>query len=446
MSSAKVFLAVIFAIAAVFGLFRYQQETIVYQENELAAFTGTKEKVRFQALVTKDPQEDNIGKRIVVEPEFVSRGKILLFVEKSLQAGYADRVEIVGVLEEPGMFDNFNYADFLAKDGIYAVMYQPSIQVKEEAAYANILQRTLGGVLFVKGKFREVLHKHLSPPESTILAALLLGDKSLLSDETAEKLNRAGVRHITAISGMHVAVLTIYLVPMFLLLGLWRQQAFYITMAIIIFFVLLTGLQASAVRAGIMGGMLLLGQYLGRVSISWRALLFAATSMLIINPLLLTKDVGFQLSFFAVLGIIVFLPIFQQLTQKIAEGFRNVRDLLGMTLAAQIFTLPILIFNFGQVSVVSFITNILVVPILPFLMGFGFVFLFAGILADSLGFIFSLPISLLLQYVLFVVDFFARLPFAAVQTENLSIFWLALFYLAVAMFYWKFRKRREFLV
>lgn len=438
--SSKGWLAVILMIAAVFGFWRYQEEKTAYQENELAGFVDIKEKVQFEAFVVRDPQETNKGKKVVVQPSFVSQGKILLFTEKSLQVEYADRVDVVGVLQAPGTFDDFNYADFLAKDGIYALMYQPSIQVVEQGAYQNGIQRTFGGVFFVKGKFREVLHKHISPPASTILAALLLGDKSLLSDATAEKLNRAGVRHITAISGMHVAVLTIYLMPLFLFFGLWRQQAFYVTMAIMIFFVLLTGLQASAVRAAIMGGMFLLGQHLGRLNVSWRALVFAAAIMLFINPFLLTKDVGFQLSFLAVLGIIVFLPIFLSLFPKKLLF----RQIIGMTIAAQIFTLPILIFNFGQVSLVSILTNILIVPALPFIMGFGFLFLFAGLFTDSLGFLFSFPISLLLQYVSFVVELFAALPFAAVKTENLSVFWLVLFYLAVALFYWKFRKRQEF--
>lgn len=430
----------ILCIAAVFVLVRYGDLQNEYRHNQLAQVAEETQKVQFTARVVEDVQYTDSGKRAVVQPNFVSSGKILLFLEQGQQIGYADTIEIVGELELPGTFDDFNYAEFLAKDRIYAVMYGPEIQLQEKAAYGNVLERVLGGIFFGKEKLRAVLHEHIVPPQSAILAALLLGDKGLLTDETGERLNRAGVRHITAISGMHVAVLTIYLVPLFIWFGLWRQQAFYIAMAVMIFFVVLTGLQASAVRAGIMGGMFLFGQHIGRLNVSLRALLLAAAGMLIINPMLGTQDVGFQLSFLAVLGIIIFLPIFLSLLPEKLPF----REIMGMTVAAHIFTLPVLVFNFGQISVVSIVTNLLIVPILPFLMGLGFLFLAMGWIAGPLGFIFSLPVSLLLEYVLGIVDFFSQLPFAAVQTENLSLFWLAVFYIAVALFWWKFRKRKEF--
>ena len=115
-----------------------------------------------------------------------------------------------------------------------------------------------------------------------------------------------------------------------------------------------------------------------------------------------------------------------------------------MTIAAQILTLPILIFNFGYVSLVSLVTNVLVVPILPFLLGLGFMFLIGGSLVGLLGLVLSLPVFFLLSYLTFIVDYSSQLPFATVQVENLSVFWLALLYIPIAFFYWKFRKRQEF--
>jgi competence protein ComEC len=164
--------------------------------------------------------------------------------------------------------------------------------------------------------------------------------------------------------------------------------------------------------------------------------------MLMFNPFLLTRDVGFQLSFLAVYGIILFLPIFLALAPKKLLF----REIIGMSLAAQIFTLPILVFNFGQISLVSVVANILIVPLLPFVMGFGFLFLLGGLFGETFGFLFSVPVSLLLAYISFIVDIFAKLPFAAVKTENFSAFWLVPFYLVFGFFYWKFRKKEEFLV
>jgi len=192
-----------------------------------------------------------------------------------------------------------------------------------------------------------------------------LGDKRRLSEELKEKLNIAGVRHITAISGMHIMILSGVLMYLAMALGLWRGQAFYFALIILILFIIMVGLPASAVRAGIMVFFYLLAEKVGRPKSGSRAIVFAATCMLIANPLLLKLDVGFQLSFLAVMGITYLMPLLQKFLK-----FR----LLAMTLSAQVFTLPILIYNFGYVSFAAPITNILIVPLLPFIMGLGFVF------------------------------------------------------------------------
>jgi len=210
-----------------------------------------------------------------------------------------------------------------------------------------------------------------------------------------------------------VAILTATLMSLLLGLGLWRKQAFYITIVLMLLFIVLTGLQASAVRAGIMGGLLLLGQHLGRINISARALAYAASIMLLLNPFLLTRDVGFQLSFLAVLGIIYFSPIISSFLTKIPNTL-HVREIMSMTIAAQILTLPILIVNFGFISLVSILGNLLILPLLPILVGAGFLFFIGGSLWEPLGFILSLPVSLLLTYITYATNrskYLGELPF-----------------------------------
>lgn len=240
-----------------------------------------------------------------------------------------------------------------------------------------------------------------------------------------------------------MAILIMLLMALFLGIGLWRSQAFYLTITFMLFFIMLTGGQPSAIRAGIMGGLFLLGSYIGRMNISLRALVFAGTIMLAFNPLLLLGDVGFQLSFLAVFGIISFAPFLNHVFGKLPNPW-HLREILAMTIAAQVFTLPILIYNFGQVSLVSVLTNILIVPILPFLIALGFLFLLVGTIFSSFAFLLSLPVSFLLHYVTSVVNLFSQFPFAALQIEHLSPIWLMLFYIPLGIFLWKFRSRQEF--
>jgi competence protein ComEC len=286
---------------------------------------------------------------------------------------------------------------------------------------------------------------------------MLLGDKSRIPEDLKEKLNIAGVRHITAISGMHVAILTTILMTLLIGLGLWRGQAFYFTIVLITLFIVMTGLQPSAIRAGIMGGLFLLGQKLGRKSFSPRAIVMAAALMLVVNPLLLLNDVGFQLSFLAMLGIIYLLPIFQNWFRRIPNVFQF-RSILAITLSAQIFTLPILIYNFGYMSLLSPISNVLIVPFLSYIIGFGFLFALVGLLWQPLGWILSLPCWFLLTYITKVINLLSAnwlskfpwllelfpflKPFPCL-TFHIPWFLLIISYLILGFIVWRLKQREK---
>jgi len=201
----------------------------------------------------------------------------------------------------------------------------------------------------------------------------------------------------------------------------------------------MTGLQPSAIRAGIMGGLFLLAQYLGRLNVSSRAIVFAATLMLAHNPSLLKLDVGFQLSFLAMMGIIYLVPIFQNLLHK-APDFLQLKNISIMTISAQVFTLPILIYNFGYFSAIAPLTNVLVVPLLPFIMGLGFVFALSGTILSYFGWFFSLPVWLLLTYLIKIVDWFSGFSFSAFVFE-ISWLWLLISYLILGLFIWRIDKK-----
>jgi len=224
-------------------------------------------------------------------------------------------------------------------------------------------------------------------------------------------------------------------------LGLWRQQAFWFSIILIALFIIITGLQPSAIRAGIMGGLFLLGQYLGRMGVSSRSIVLAAALMLVQNPLLLRLDVGFQLSFLAMMGIIYLMPIFQDWFKKIPDS-SQLRSILAMTLSAQVFTLPILIYNFGYISFVAPITNVLIVPLLYWIMLFGFVFAFLGIIWQPLGWILSLPVWFLLTYITKIVNISLKLPFAF-KTLEISWIWLVIFYLILGLITWRLQESQK---
>jgi competence protein ComEC len=424
----------------VLGIWRHQQIELEILNSELRKLNDLDKQLTLIGIVSAEPDIREKTQKLTIKIEDL-KGKVLVTTNRYPEYQYGDKLKITGKLKTPQVFEDFNYKDYLLKDGIYSVMDWPKIELLERGNYQNLTQLIYAKILILKNKLREAIFQNLSPPQSSILAAMILGDKKTLSEETKTKLNVTGMRHITAISGLHITILSTILMTILLGFGLWRQQAFWFSIILIIFFVIMTGLQPSATRAAIMGGLYLLAQYFGKIGSSSRIIVFAAVLMLLLNPLLLRYDVGFQLSFLAMLGIIYLSPIFQDWFKKIPNVFQ-LRNLLSMTLSAQVFTLPILIYNFGYFSIIAPITNILIVPLLPYIMGLGFFSGLGGIIFPLLGKILSLPCWLLLTYLIKLIDWFSSFSFIFL-TIKISWVLLILSYLFLALITWRLTEKQR---
>lgn len=357
----------------------------------------------FIGIVVKEPK---IGEKSTQLTVGTDSGKVLITTWRYPKYYYGDKLAVSGKLEEPSEdLSGFNYRDYLKKDGIFSVMAWPKIEALE-SGLGNPLTSLL---ISFKNKFKESARLFVSPPQVSILEALIFGDEGGISKVWQEKLNHTGTRHIVAVSGMNITIIVSLVMSFLLLLGLWRRHAFYFSVILLILYVLMLGFPASATRAGIMALILLFGRYLGRLGQAKRAVVFAASSMLFLNPLLLKSDVGFQLSFLAVMGIIYLEPVWSKLLKRAPDyKFFPVRTTLSTTLSAQVFTFPILIYNFGYVSLVSPLTNILIVPLLAPLTVLLFVFGIASMIFWPLGYVLSWPAWFLLTYITLIIDFFSK--------------------------------------
>ncbi len=437
-------------------MWRHQIAYLAITNSQLSAMNDQNEKVVLIGTVVKEPDIRENNTRLVIKPKKIQnqkvvyesekrlKGKVLVIARQYPEYQYGDELKIIGKLKTPPRFEDFNYKDYLAKDGIYSVMYKPKIELLSRGKGRDLTSTFYCKILGFKERLRKNIEQNLSPPQSSILTAIILGEKRKISKQWKNKLNITGVRHITCVSGMHIVVLSGILMWLGTTLGLWRGQAFYFAIILLFLFIIMIGAPVSAVRAGIMAGLVLLAQKLGRLSTSSRAVVFAGTIMLINNPLLLKSDIGFQLSFLAVLGIIYLMPIFQDYLNKIPNPeYFSLRDVASMTLSVQIFTLPLLIYNFGYISLVSLISNILIVPILSFVMISGFVFGLVGIFCQSLGWILSWPCWLLLTYIIKIIDFLSQVPFASFAFK-ISWIWLLISYLILGYITWQLTEGQKF--
>lgn len=411
----------------VLGILRVQISEFNIANDKLSKFNG-KGQIVLTGTINSEPDIRDTSQIIKVK---VSDSTILVTTKRYPEYKYLDQVKITGKLETPMVAENFNYKNYLLKDHIYSVMAFPKIEVVSTKHQYNIFSYIYEKILFCKQKLRDSIQHNFLPPQSSILEGTILGDNGAMTNDLKNKLNITGLRHIISVSGTHIVILSEIIMILLLAVGFWRGQAFYIAIIFISIFIVLTGLPASGIRAGIMGGTYLFSQKIGRQSMSSRLIVLACAIMLLINPLLLFYDAGFQLSFLAVAGLIYLEPFIKILIKKITKDkAENLVSVISTTLAAQIFTLPIMIYNFGNMSFVSPITNLLVSPIVYWLMVSGFLVSVAGIFSNTLGYILSIPCWLLLTYFVKVIDFFSQ-PWAMKTLEKVSWVWLIILYLII---------------
>lgn len=277
----------------------------------------------------------------------------------------------------------------------------------------------------------EIFTKHLQSDTSALCKALCIADKSDLTSTVKKDFSRAGASHILAVSGMHVGII---FTAISTLIGLISQSRKFSRIASIVaicflwFYAFICGLQPSIVRACTMFTIPIIGKLLKRDSSSLNSLLFTAFCMVIYDYTNLF-NIGFQLSFLAVAGILLFQEkIFNifQLQNKILIWLWS---LTSVSIAAQITTLPLTIYYFHNIPVLSLISNLFVVPLSTLLIYFsGGLILFN---LTNVSNIISLILNKLSYYLNLFIEEISCTPFATIENINISIFQVATLYLII---------------
>lgn len=417
----------------IFGFLRLQMSIPEASEGHISSYAGRE--VELTGIVKKEPDERSDHAKLTLGDLHVggkkAKGKLLATAGLYPKYDYGDRLELKCLLKQPEEFNGFDYPRYLARHGIYSLCYYPEAKVLSKGngnpAYVAILR--------AKGKLKEITDKSLPEPEASLFSALSLGLKRGIPDEIYESFSLAGLSHIMAISGLHIVLLSSLLSSFAAQLRICRNKSFWPVMALLALFVIMAGLPASAIRAWIMCFFLLYAKKIGRLSQSAGAVVFAACLMLAFNPRLLAADVGFQLSFAAILGIIYFTPPLGKLLARIPD-FQNfqLRSYIAMTLSAQIATFPLVAFHFGRVSLVAPLANILVVPVLPFLMATGLLAQWAGMVFLPLAKLAFFPVWVGLKCMILSAAALARMPFSAVRAAEVSALAAGVMYLTITAF------------
>jgi competence protein ComEC len=354
-------------------------------------------------------------------------GKVLLFLPKGVDLKRGEILKIKGKLQDPKNLSSL-WQNYLKKERILSVIFYPEIETK--GVFQSFFEKS---ILNLKERLKKAASL-LPPPEGALLLAITLADRSKISENLEKILSQSGLYHIIAISGLHILLLFEILISFFIFLGLWRRETTFLTIFLLLFYLFLINFPPSAKRAFVMGSILYLGLALGRLSFSFQSLTLATSLILISNPFALRYDPGFQLSFLASFGIITLAP-------KIKKALGNqslFKNIFSMNLSAQIFTLPLSLYYFKTLPIFGILANILILPFLPYLLFFSFLFLILGI--------FSLKLAYLLSFLL-KIPYFLLFKIAQILSKGIELkiplFFIPFLYLILIIFLLKFKKGQK---
>ncbi len=352
------------------------------------------QKVEFSGIIREAEQRLN-SQKLVIENIQIITGRYPAF-------NYGDEIKVVGVIKKP----EAEFVNYYKKEGIVGVAGFPEIELVSQGNGSPVK----AALLRVKAFFESSFKKVLPFDQAVFMAGLTLGETAEFSDELKEKLRATGTSHLVALSGYNISVI---IKTVLIILGSWwvtKRFSFWISSGMVLGFVVMTGAEASVVRAAMMGFLILLADQLHRVHYFRNAVAATALAMVVVNPHLLVFDIGFQLSFAALLGITYLQPwIEKKLKWQDRAGYFSWRKHLTTTTAAQIAVLPILLYHFGQFSPIGLFSNVLLLEFIPLTMGLGFFIGFASLIAFPLAWALSFPASILLGYELGVIHVFDKI-------------------------------------
>lgn len=350
---------------------------------------------------------------------------------------YGDHVIVKGTLEKPEQIETFHYDRYLSRYDIYSIIYRASI-TKNPSPHAS-RPSPYRFLFLTKKTFESQINRLYPEPHASFMAGLLTGSRKGIPEHLMQDFNTTGLTHIIAISGYNITiVISIIAGALFWLPLKWR---FVPSVIAIIAFTLFVGASAAVVRASIMGILGLIALQTGRQTHVRLSVLWTLFFMLCWNPKYLWYDAGFQLSFLAVIGLVELGPLLDKWFTKVPQ-FLGIREALQMTTAAQLSAVPLIVLLFGRFSLVAPLANVLVAPLIPLAMLFGFL----GVIASYLWF----PLGQLIAYIgwgclekiIDIASTFADIPYASVNL-TMSIWMIIWYYVLLIIWVWKNNQLRN---
>lgn len=398
--------------------------------------------IRFTIVVDRVYRNDSL---------FETKGRLMVYIplDSIIPLSYGDRIvfaEPLSRVREPANPDEFNYARYLANKNVFHQVFIPAgrllITGENEG---NLLQKF---AYAARDRFLSIFSRYdISGKEFAVASALLIGYDDMLDPEQRKEFSGAGAMHILCVSGLHVGIIFLLADKLFFFL---RRPKFprilrpVTIIAVIWIYALITGLAPSVMRAALMFSLVTVGGALNRKSHIINTLSASAFLLLLINPAMIF-EVGFQLSYAAVIGIVVFQPKFKQLYAPIPKLPAYVWDIILVSVAAQLATAPVSILYFHQFPNYFLLTNLLVIPLAGVLIYTGVIFVFLSfipLIGKAAAFVLVWEVKFLSNAVAFI----EHLPGAVSRELFLSALAAIMLYVLIfALLGWWVSRRKQWI-
>lgn len=419
------------------------------------AYYNDQGKVTISGVVCSDPQHNERSDRFSVCVDRMERpeqrnlkGKVLV-VQRSGEWKYGDRVNVMGTPQTPGENEEFSYKKYLAQRGIYSLMAYPYVEFVKAGQGGWIKT----GLFQLRQAAYQRIQDFLPQPEAGLLSGILLGIETDIPYELEKAFQDTGTAHVVAISGFNMAILAgIFLKGFRKYLSIW--WAALLAILVMGLYTVLVGGAPAVARAAVMSCLAMSASLIGRGQSGMYTLALTAAMMCLFNPLLI-GDAGFQLSVTATLGLVLYadrlMNWFRNLAGKIlpeqvVERITGpVSDYFLFTLAAQVMTLPVVIYHFERLSLTTLLANPLILPVQPLVMILGGIAVIVGLVIAPLGQLLSYVVWVPLYYTNQIVTWLAGISGGVVVLGKVSLLTVVTMYLLIIFFAHK-KKDQEFKV
>ena len=395
------------------------------------------DQVTFLAVVT----EIQISQQTVApKKEQVSVSIRLLAIQEQANARQwkrGDAISFTGKLQLPSVarnFGGFDYRKYLRQQHIHwIVTLKGTESVQRSRTFHYNWRQFLSWNDDFRGMLAGKLDQMFPENQAGYMKGLLIGLRADLDPQQFKQFSELGLTHILAISGLQIAVFSVVALWIFRKLGLTKERSLLLTICLLPLYILFTGSSPSVVRAGIMGMIALYAALKHKLKDGLQIVCMVGWGMLIWNPYYLL-NVSFQLSFFVTIGLIIGVPWMSKLL-PLKSPLLN--GSVSVALVAQLVSFPMTIYYFNQFSLLSFVANLLLVPLVSFVVSpLGSIVLFLSVISLPIGQWLAWVVIRLNEFTFWVTELLGSLEGFLLIWKSPSLWWIAIYYVLGAWIFW----------